>query len=394
MPFATRDDVRLYWKLEGAADRPPLVLLNSIGTDMALWDACVPHLLPAFRLLRIDTRGHGASDAPQGEYSLAMLADDIAAVMDDAGIDRAPVAGVSLGGMIAMTLALDHPARVSALVPICTSAKMDRASWESRIATVRADGTAAIANMAIGRFLSPDYAQAHPETVSTLRAGLGAQSDQGYAGAGAAVRDMDLVERIKAIAVPTLVVTGEKDISTHLEGHGDRLIANIPNARHVSLATAHLAPIEAPTALASALRAFLLGDGDIAAAADTLFEAGLVKRRAVLGDAWVDASLAGRTPFNADFQAMITRIAWNEIWNRPGLDDRTRRLLVLAITASLGRWEEFALHVHSGLARGGFTRDELKEVLMQTAIYAGVPAGNTAFAEAGRIIAELDGATA
>ena len=89
---------------------------------------------------------------------------------------------------------------------------------------------------------------------------------------------------------------------------------------------------------------------------------------------------------------MITRIAWNEIWGRPGLDDRTRRLLVVAITVSLGRWEEFALHVRAGLARGGFTRDELMEVLMQTAIYAGVPAANTAFAEAGKIVAELDAA--
>ncbi|ALR20210.1 carboxymuconolactone decarboxylase family protein [Sphingobium baderi] len=88
---------------------------------------------------------------------------------------------------------------------------------------------------------------------------------------------------------------------------------------------------------------------------------------------------------------MITRIAWNEIWGRAGLDDRTRRLIVLAITASLGRWEEFALHVRAGLTRDGFTREEMKEVLMQTAIYAGVPAANTAFAEAARIIAEIDG---
>ena len=312
--------------------------------------------------------------------------------MDAAGIERAPIAGVSLGGMIAMRFALDHPGRVSALALICTSAKMDRSAWEGRIATVRADGTAAIADMALGRFLSPDFARAHPETVATLRAGLVAQSDQGYAGAGAAVRDMDLVEQIETIAVPTLVVSGDKDVSTPFEGHGDRLVANIPGARHVSLASAHLAPIEAPAALASALRAFLLGNGDTEAAADTLFEAGLARRREILGDEWVDRSLANRTPFNAEFQAMITRIAWNEIWTRPGLDDRTRRLLVIAITASLGRWEEFALHVRTGLARGGVTRDELKEVLMQTAIYAGVPAANTAFAEAGRIIAEIDGA--
>lgn len=170
-------------------------------------------------------------------------------------------------------------------------------------------------------------------------------------------------------------------------------MAEISGARHVALDAAHLPPIEAPAALASVLRRFLLPDPETSSASDTLFEAGLVNRRRVLGDAWVDRSLANRTPFNADFQAMITRIAWAEIWGRAGLDDRTRRLLVLAITASLGRWEEFALHVRAGITRGGFSRDDLKEVLMQTAIYAGVPAANTAFAEAGKILEELDAQT-
>ena len=124
-------------------------------------------------------------------------------------------------------------------------------------------------------------------------------------------------------------------------------------------------------------------------AAEQLYRTGLETRRAVLGDAWVDRSLANRTAFNAEFQAMITRIAWNEIWTRPGLDHRTRRLLVLAITAALGRWEEFRLHVRAGLEQGGFSEDELKETLMQIAIYAGVPAANTAFAEAGEILTAL-----
>ncbi|MET0363564.1 MAG: 3-oxoadipate enol-lactonase [Sphingobium sp.] len=390
MPFTPREGVRLYWRLDGAADRPALVLLNSIGTDMSLWDAAVPHLLPAFRLLRIDTRGHGASDAPAGDYSLGLLADDVAAVMADAGLDRAAVAGVSLGGMMAMQLALDHPGRVSALALICTSAAMDSASWTARIETVREQGTGAIADMAVGRFLSAPFVERHPEIADSLKRAIAAQSDDGYAGAGAAIRDMALAGRIAAIAVPTLVVTGAVDISTPYAGHGEHLVAGIAGARHAAVAGAHLPPIEAPAELAAALRGFLLGKAEVRDAADTLFEAGLLNRRRVLGDAWVDRSLANRTDFNSDFQAMITRIAWQEIWGRPGLDDRTRRLLVLAITASLGRWEEFALHVRAGLTRGGFTRDELKEVLMQTAIYAGVPAANTGFAEAQKIIADVE----
>ena len=392
MAFTTRDGVRLYWRVDGAAERPVLVLLNSIGTDMALWDAAVPLLLPAFRLLRIDARGHGGSDAPAGDYSLTMLADDVAAVMADAGVAQAAVAGVSLGGMVAMKLALDHPERVSALALVCTSATMDPAAWAARVDAVRAGGTAGIAEMAVRRFLSPAFAHAHPEVADALCDAISRQEDTGYAGAAAAIRDMGLRERLGEIAVPVLVVTGAQDVSTPLEGHGEHLLGGIAGARHVEVAGAHLPPIEAPGALAAALHGFLADDEMVDAATETLFEAGLVNRRRVLGDAWVDASLAKRTPFTADFQAMITRIAWREIWGRPGLDDRTRRLIVLAITCALGRWEEFALHVRAGLSHGGFTQDELKEVLMQAAIYAGVPAANTAFAEAQKIIAELDSA--
>lgn len=394
MPFAlSKDAAHIYWKLQGSDDKPALVLLNSIGTDMDLWDGPVPDLLQAFRLLRLDTRGHGASSTPSGDYSLAMLADDVALVMDGAGIDRAAIAGVSLGGMIAMEFALRHPQRVSALVLVCTSATLDHASWVERVERVRSGGMAAIVDLAMQRFLSPAFAQSHPTVAESVRRGLLTMSAAGYAGAAAAIRDMSLIDRLPTLRLPTLVVTGDRDISTPYTPHGERLFAAIPGAKLARLDAAHLAPIEAPGALAAAIRQFLLSDDAAAKAADTLFEAGLLNRRRVLGEDWVARSLANRTSFNADFQAMITRIAWQEIWGRPGLDDRTRRLLVVAITASLGRWEEFALHVRAGLSRGGFTRDELKEVLMQTAIYAGVPAANTAFAEAGKIISELEKGT-
>jgi 3-oxoadipate enol-lactonase/4-carboxymuconolactone decarboxylase len=391
MPFATRDIVRIYWKLDGADDRPALVLLNSIGTDMGLWDTVLPTLLPHFHVLRMDTRGHGASDAPDGDYSLEMLADDVIAVMDAAGIEQAAVAGVSLGGMIAMQLALDHGERVSALIPVCTSATMDSSAWADRVAKVRSQGTAAIADLAMGRFLSPGFTQTHDIVAAGLRGALVDMADAGYAGCGAAIRDMALINRLGSLTLPILIVAGDRDTSTPFSGHGEHLATKMPQAKVVHLDAAHLAPVESPLALGGAIVRFLTRGARTSEAEDTLFEAGLINRRRVLGDEWVDRSLAGRTALNSDFQAMITRIAWNEIWGRPGLDDRTRRLIVLAITASLGRWEEFALHVRAGLTRDGFTREEMKEVLMQTAIYAGVPAANTAFAEAAKIIAEIDG---
>jgi len=118
------------------------------------------------------------------------------------------------------------------------------------------------------------------------------------------------------------------------------------------------------------------------AARDALFDNGVEQRKRVLGVPWVEKSLGNRNAFNGEWQEFITRYAWGEVWSRPGLDDKTRRFLVLAITIALGRWEEFKLHVRAGIEQDGFTVDELKEVLMQSAIYAGVPAANTAFHEA------------
>lgn len=392
MPFALSHGARIYWRADGATDKPVLVLLNSIGCDLSLYDPVVPLLTPDFRVVRIDTRGHGASDAPAGDYSLDLLSDDVLAVMDAADVAKATICGTSLGGMIAMALAPRTPERVEALVLACTSPAMDPSIWDQRLALVRAEGLSAIVEAAMGRFFSGDFRAQHPEVVETVRAGMLAQSPDGYCGCGAAIRDMALLDRLPAITAPTLVLTGAKDAATPYEGHAERIVSAIPGARHAVVDGAHLPSLEAPAAFAGAVRGFLaevLHGSAVRDAKDVLFEAGLVTRRKVLGDAWVDKSLANRTAFTTDYQAMITRYAWNEIWGRPGLDHRTRRLLVLAICASLARWEEFRLHVRAGFEQGGFTQDELKETLMQIAIYAGVPAANTAFTEAADVMSEL-----
>lgn len=244
MAFAQGAGAQIHYRVSGDATKPALVLLNSIGTDMSLWDACLPALEAAWHVARIDTRGHGRSEAPAGDYTLALLADDVRAVLRDAGIAKARIAGVSLGGMIAMQLALDHPAVVEGLALICTSATMDAGAWEDRIRIVRNEGLAAIADMAIGRFLSPDFRQSHPARTAQLRASLIAGSADGYAGAGAAIRDMALAERLPDIATPTLIVTGDKDISTPFDPHGQLLLERIPGAVHHQIASAHLPPIE------------------------------------------------------------------------------------------------------------------------------------------------------
>ncbi len=120
------------------------------------------------------------------------------------------------------------------------------------------------------------------------------------------------------------------------------------------------------------------------------FDTGMARRRKVLGNAWVDKANTGRTPFNTEFQDFITRYAWGEVWTRPHYDERTRRVLVIGTMLALDKWAEFRMHVRAALSEGGFTPDDIKEIIIQQAIYCGVPAANHAFKEAGEIIAELD----
>src|SRR6185295_12615123 len=176
---------------------------------------------------------------------------------------------------------------------------------------------------------------------------------------------------LAAIRCPVLVVDGTLDVSLPWNGHGELLARDIPGATVVRLPAAHLSNLECPRSFTAALMRFL-------SPAVRGAEPGLRVRRAVLGDAHVQRARESATEFTRDFQDLITRYAWGEIWTRPGLDVRTRRLLVLAITAAMGRWEEFRLHVRTGLPRE-LEWCDLEEVLLQTAIYAGVPAANTGF---------------
>jgi 4-carboxymuconolactone decarboxylase len=124
---------------------------------------------------------------------------------------------------------------------------------------------------------------------------------------------------------------------------------------------------------------------------DKRYRAGMAMRRKVLGDAWVDRAEANKTSFNAEFQAAIARSPWGEIWTRPHFDERTRRILAIGTMMALGAWEEFALHVRAALTIGGFTADDIKEIILQQTAYCGAPAGNHAFREAGAIVAEVTG---
>jgi 3-oxoadipate enol-lactonase/4-carboxymuconolactone decarboxylase len=374
MPFVTTTDgVRHYYRLTGAAGRPVVVLSHSLGLDHGMWDPQAADLEPHFQVLRYDLRGHGASDAPAGEYGIELLAKDALAIADAAGVTTFAFCGLSIGGMVAQWLGAHAPDRLTHLVLANTTLRMaDPSVMETRRKTVLAEGMTAVTDAALRRFFSAPAVEADAPHVASARRTLLATDPGGYAGCCAAVRDLDQAALLGSIRTPTLVISGDLDESMPWDGHGRVLATSIPGAQSVRLPAAHISNLERPRSFSAALFEFLLPK-----VAGTV-EAGLPVRRAALGAAHVDRSLGAATDFTRDFQELITRFAWGTIWARPGLDHRTRRLLVLAITAALSRWEEFRLHVRAGLAHE-LEPCDVKEALLQVAVYAGVPAANTGF---------------
>jgi len=373
MAFLDLHGVRCYYRLEGAVDKPVVSLSHSLGMDHSMWDPQMPDLLARFRVLRYDLRGHGASDAPAGDYSVEQLSRDALARLDRLGLQEVSWCGLSLGGMIGQWLGVNASDRLSHLVLANTSPRTaDPAGMEARRQTVLAQGMAAIADTVMSRFFGEALIASHSLHVGSARQTLLATNPVGYAGCCAAVRDFDGRKLLGAISTPTLVISGMSDASMPWDTHGAVLAREIPGAAAIQLPAAHLSNIGAPRAFTRALIAFLSPEpGDAR-------DAGMTRRREILGDAHVDRATASATEMTRDFQEFITCYAWGGIWTRPGLDDRTRRLLVLATTAAMGRWEEFRMHLAAGLDRD-LEWCDVEELLLQTAVYAGVPAANTGF---------------
>src|SRR5690606_3010839 len=260
MPFVHRDGARLYWRIDGHPDRPPLLLLNSLGTDHSLWEPLMPGLLARYRVLRTDKPGHGASDARDGEYSIAQLGRDVLAVMDAAGIGRAHLCGVSIGAMIGIWVAAHAPERIDRLVLSNTSAKLAPEGFAERIRLIREGGIAAIADTILGRFFTPAFVARADARFHSVRTALLQVDPAGYIGCCAALRDMDLRPLLARIAAPTLVVTCRDDQSTPA-AMGEAIAAAIPGAKHVQWTLAHIPMVEAPQAYVELLAGFLGASG-------------------------------------------------------------------------------------------------------------------------------------
>ncbi|GAA3584182.1 3-oxoadipate enol-lactonase [Amycolatopsis ultiminotia] len=241
--------VRVHRVVDGPETGPVVVLSTSIGSDHRMWEPQVAPLVErGFRVVRYDTRGHGASPVPAGPYELADLGGDVLALLDDLGVRRAHFAGLSLGGMTGMWLGVHAAERLASLTLCCTSARLGPPGmWAERARLVRAEGPGAVAEAGVGRWLTAGYAHSHPDRVAFLRDMIAGQSAEGYASCCTAIERMDLLGDLPKITVPTVVIAGADDPSTPAEPHGRHIAEGIPGARlEVVASAAHLGSYEQP----------------------------------------------------------------------------------------------------------------------------------------------------
>lgn len=258
MQFLKVDDAVLHYQvIGGPQDAPTLVFANALGTDFRIWRDVIMRLAGKFTILTYDKRGHGLSETGDGPVTIARHAEDLAAIIDAAGIGKAIVCGLSIGGLIAQQLYADRRDLVSALILCDTAAKIgDADMWSQRIAAVEANGIAALSDGIMERWFGPQFRSARADELAGYRTMLERQSPRGYVASCAALRDADLRDAARQIGVPTLCVVGEEDGSTPVETVAE-LAKSIPGARfEIIKGAGHIPCVEQPEMLAEIILAF------------------------------------------------------------------------------------------------------------------------------------------
>jgi len=251
-------DTGIAYRVDGPGDHPVMVFSNSLGTDHRLWDRQMPAVQDRFRVVRYEACGHGVSDLPRGRVTIERLAQDLLALLDHVGVDRAVVCGCSLGGVLALWLAVNRPERLTGAVLANTGAKVGTdESWNARIAAVRAGGTAGVRDQVVGRFLTPEFRARDPETTSLISGMLEATNPDGYIAACEALRESDLRADAARVRVPVLIIGSERDQSTP-PALSRELHASIEGSELVMIAdAAHLSNVEQPELFNGALTRFV-----------------------------------------------------------------------------------------------------------------------------------------
>jgi 3-oxoadipate enol-lactonase len=257
MPFLEVNGAHMHYELSGPASAPVLMFSNSLGTNLTMWTPQVDALGGRYRILRYDTRGHGQSAVTQGPYKISQLAEDALGLLDRLAIDKVSFCGLSMGGMIGMTLALKFPERIRKAVLCCTAAKLGSdESWNARIATVRKGGMAAVTDAVLERWYTTDFRAAAPDVIRETKQMLLTTTPDGYVANCEAIRDEDLREKIAGIQIPTLILMGKDDPVVPLTD-GRFMAERVQGARYVELPAAHMSNIEASVLFTKELAAFL-----------------------------------------------------------------------------------------------------------------------------------------
>jgi 3-oxoadipate enol-lactonase len=255
--FVDVDDGRIHYRIDGEDGAPVVVLSNSLGTDLAMWDSQIAAIARSFRVVRYDTRGHGRSTATPGPYDIGRLGRDVLSLLDQLEIERAHFCGLSLGGITGMWLGIHAPERLQRLVLANTAARIGPPeNWNTRIAKVQAGGMASISQAVLERWFTTGFIAKHPDTWAMMRKMMERTPAEGYMACCAAIRDMDQRDAIAAISAPTLVIAGTQDVATPA-ADGRFLAEHIKGAAYIELNAAHLSNIEAAPGFTAALLAFL-----------------------------------------------------------------------------------------------------------------------------------------
>jgi 3-oxoadipate enol-lactonase len=257
MPRAELSGAEIRYSLDGPADAPVLVLSNSLGTDLHMWDKVVRGFSERFRVLRYDTRGHGESSVSEPPYTVSQLAQDLVRLLDHLHLDRVNLCGLSLGGITAMWLAIHEPSRFEKLIFANTSPRITSAkAWNERIAFVRASGMHELAKVTMPRWFTADFLASNPNAVDPLISVIESTSPDGYIGCCAALGNKDLWAEVNRIQAPSLVITGEFDVATPA-ADGQALHNILSNSHYVELKAGHLSAWERPHEFQSAVLGFL-----------------------------------------------------------------------------------------------------------------------------------------
>lgn len=257
MPFAQIDDVQVYYQTDGQRSKPCLVLSNSLGTDLGMWDRQAAALAGHYFVVRYDTRGHGQSSRGSAAVTLARLGQDVVGLLDHLDIRRAHFCGISMGGMIGQWLGIHAPGRIGKLVLANTAARIGNpAAWQTRASQVRKDGMTGVADGSSARWFTADFAAREPAEVDRLVQRLREQTPEGYASCCDALAEADLREEVKSIASPVLLIAGRHDpVTTVADAHW--LAAQVADAKVEELDASHLSNIESANEFTACLRRFL-----------------------------------------------------------------------------------------------------------------------------------------